>query len=88
MLNLVGLTVEIKMSWNDSRLTFANLNPNKKNPVPEEIVEQLWLPLDNVVHENAVIGKIHMDDIRKVFVVPISKPILLNGFEEYEELLY
>ena len=85
---LVGLTVEIKMSWNDSRLTFANLNPHKKNPVPEEIVEQLWLPLDNVVHENAVIGKIHVDDIRKVFVVPISKPILLNGFEEYEELLY
>ena len=85
---LVGLTVEIKMSWNDSRLRFANLNPDKKNPVPERIVEQLWLPLDNILHENAVIGKIHEDDIRRVFVVPISEPILLDGYETYEELLY
>jgi len=85
---LVGLTVEIKMKWNDSRLKFANLNMKKKNPVSEEIVERLWLPLDNVIYENAVIGKIHMDNIRRVFVNPEADPLPLSGLEVYEEYVY
>ena len=85
---LVGITSEIKMKWNDNRLRFANLNRNKKNPVSEEIVEQLWLPLDNIIHENAVIGKVHPDDIRRIFVLPNTEPMLLEGYEAYEELLY
>lgn len=85
---LVGITLEIKMKWNDNRLTFANLNRDRKNPVSEEIVQKLWLPLDNIIHENAVIGKVHPDDIRRIFVVPNTDPMLLEGYETYEELLY
>lgn len=85
---LAGITIELKMKWNDSRLVFANLDRNKKYPVSPEIVDQLWLPLDNVVHENAVIGKIHRADIRRVFVFPTSDPIRLKGYEKYEEFLY
>ena len=85
---LVGLTVKIKMRWKDSRLTFANLNQKKKNPVPEEIVNRLWIPLDNVIHENAVIGKIYQDDSRRVFVIPSADPVLPTSFEKYEEYLY
>ena len=64
------------------------MNRNKKNPVSEEIVEKLWLPLDNIIHENAVIGKVHPDDLRRIFVVPNTDPMLLEGYETYEELLY
>ena len=80
---LVGLTMEIKMRWKDSRVMFANLNKNQKNPVQEEVIDKLWLPLDNIIHENAVIGKVYSDKIRRVFVIPLSDPILLSGFEIY-----
>ena len=85
---LLGLTIEITMKWADSRLTFANLNRRKKNPVPKYIVDQLWLPLDNVIQENAVIGKIYRDDIQRVFVTPVANPIPLNRLETFEEHIY
>jgi hypothetical protein len=85
---LVGITVEIKMKWNDRRLKFANLNLKRKNPVPEEIIDKLWLPLDNIIYENAVIGKIQSDDVQRVFVIPETDPIPLTSMEIYEEYLY
>jgi hypothetical protein len=85
---LVGITVEIKMKWTDSRLQFANLNRNQNNPVARSIVNQLWIPLDKVLYTNSVIGKIYQDDVRRVFVIPISDPIPMGGFEDYDELMY
>ena len=85
---IVGLTVEIKMQWSDNRLTFANLNWESQNPVAEEITNRLWLPLDNLIHENAVIGKIYKDNIRRVSVIPKENPVPLDGFVVNEEYLY
>ena len=85
---LIELTVEITMRWSDSRLTFANLNPRNKNPVPQRIVDQLWLPLENTIQENAIIGKIYPDDVRRVFVIPSTEPISLNPLEMFEDNIY
>ena len=85
---LVELTVEIIMTWKDTRLMFANLKPGKKNPISDQVVEQLWLPLDNIIHENAIIGKIYSDGMRKVNIIKTSNPAPLTGFEIYEEHMY
>ena len=85
---IVGLTVKIKMRWKDSRLTFTNLDRKKKNQVPKEIADRLWIPLDNVVYANAVIGKTYQDRIRRVFIKPTSEPLLPSGYEIYEDMFY
>ena len=85
---LMGLTMEIRMRWNDPRLTFANVVPGKKNPVPDETVGKLWLPMDHVIHDNAVIGRIFRDTVRNTFILPTADPIPLTGFEKFEEHLY
>ena len=52
------------------------------------LVTSLTLKHLFLIHENAVIGKINLDDIRRVFVIPNTNPMLLDGYEKYEELLY
>ena len=58
---VMELTIKITMKWTDGRLIFRNLPNSTKSLVPSRIADQLWLPLDNVVHDNAMIGKIHRD---------------------------
>ena len=53
------VTVKITMKWADGRLKFTNLPNHTKSLVPTKTAEQLWLPLDHMVHDNAMIGKIY-----------------------------
>merc|ERR1739844_654878 len=76
------------MTWSDSRLTFSNLNPTNKNPVPQRIVDQLWLPLENIIQENAIIGKIYPDNIRRVFVIPSTEPMSFDPLQTFEDNIY
>ena len=58
------LTINIAMTWKDDKLTFLNIMvqgsvyvTNTKD-VYSHKQSKLWLPLDRIVHENAVIGEI------------------------------
>ena len=62
----VTLTLKISMKWHDSRLTFSNPRINQTNPVLTETSQLLWLPFDNLVYENAIIGEIKLDSGTKV----------------------
>ena len=58
---IVGLTLDIKMEWNDSRLAFKNLMPDSKTtkiPLAIESTQKLWIPLDFVEHENVKIDQV------------------------------
>ena len=50
------MTIDVKMNWKDSRLTFANLVRGTKNWVQAETIEELWIPFDHIIYENAIIG--------------------------------
>ena len=65
---LVGLTINIRVYWRDSRLKFANLVRDGKNIVQSSTVDGLWIPLDFVIFENAIIGEIYKDTSYEVQV--------------------
>ena len=58
------LTINIEMTWRDDKLTFLNImdqgsvNVTNTKDVSSYKQSKLWLPLDRIVHENAVIGQI------------------------------
>ena len=69
------VTMDIIIEWKDPKLTFLNIrddatseNDNIKE-VSSAIQSQLWLPLDKIVHENAVIGDIERGDNSYVRVI-------------------
>ena len=54
---LVGLTIEIRLRWQDRRLKFTNIL-DEANKVAGSLRKHLWLPMREIVHQNAVIGEI------------------------------
>ena len=56
---VVGLTLKISVRWFDHRLVYRNLNSNGNETfIPENDAKKIWLPLDNVCFQNAVIGSL------------------------------
>ena len=55
---IVTLTLEIQIKWVDSRLNYINPEFGKTNAIPHTISQDLWNPLQDLVHENAIIGEI------------------------------
>ena len=54
--------MEIRLNWNDQRLKFFNPELNKSNIIPFQIAQELWTPLQDLKHENAIIGEIIHED--------------------------
>ena len=67
---VVTSTIEVVLRWFDDRLLFENLFPDKDNLVPFESTKQLWTPLNNLVHENAIVGKITHDNEYELKIIP------------------
>ena len=53
----VTLTIAMRIKWYDKRLTFFNLITNKNNFISNEKSSQIWTPLRDIIHENAIIGE-------------------------------
>ena len=74
------ITLSIEMTWTDDKLTYLNIkddgSQNTTNSKDVSIAKQskLWLPLDRIVHENAVIGEIHPGSNSYVRVIASSEP--------------
>ena len=89
------LTLTIIMVWKDPRLIFLNIKDNGLVDGDENIKdislakqEQLWLPLDKIVHTNAVIGEIDEAPTSFVRVKAQSGPLENDGTEELEDVRY
>ena len=59
---IVTITMEIRLTWKDQRLKFFNPELNKSNIIPLQISQGLWTPLQDLKHENAIIGEIIHED--------------------------
>ena len=84
----VELTLQIRMTWLDSRLKFANLLPGSKNMVRYETVDDLWIPLDYVQHSNAFIGKIFQDLETDVELSSPTSPMPMNPDDAIQNTMY
>ena len=67
---MVGLTIKIRMKWYDGRLTYWNPSVNEVNIISTDVGRQIWLPLDNLVHDNAVIGEVKYDNQKRILLHP------------------
>ena len=69
------ITLNIDMNWVDERLTFLNIIDDNNScsasmkDISKSKQTQLWLPLDRIVHENAVIGEVKVGSANFVRVV-------------------
>ena len=66
--NTVGLTVELKFNWVDPKVDFENAKDvNDKSEelriVPQFQKDKIWLPIQELVFDNAVIGEIVKEDV-------------------------
>ena len=84
----VGLTLTINMEWKDSRLTFANLIPDSQNKVTPETVEKIWIPLQYVTHDNALIGEIYPDSKQEVEIRIMNSPMPMQSDNAMQNTLY
>ena len=68
----IGVTMQIRMRWRDSRLQFKDVFPSEKKVLDKKTATRLWIPLDHVIHSNAIIGKIWPEKNRQIFVNVMS----------------
>ena len=67
---ILTLTINIVLEWFDKRLMFTNPIWNKHNLIPKETAEELWSPLRDIIHENAIIGEIKYDNDYTMKILP------------------
>ena len=89
----VGLTIEIHFKWRDRKIIFENILDGKEKfdvakVIAKREVEKIWLPMQEVIHDNAVIGEVIEDKVFYVKVVGKSNPEQPTLEESVESLLY
>ena len=85
---IIGLTIEINLKWKDRRLIFLNILENEVEAVNELQRKQLWLPMGEIVHENAVIGEIKQSARESVSVRALTGPKPQDVGKATEDLVY
>ena len=89
----VGITVEIHLTWRDPKLIYENILDGRATfesfrVLAKREIEMIWLPMPEVIHDNAIIGKVQEDKIFSVKVVGQSLPEKMSLDEDIEALLY
>ena len=82
------LTLEINLTWRDSRLTFAQLVKNKTTLIPTTLENQLWLPINDMYQVNAIVGKITKDNDRHLSIISSKFPQPVDIGRDREDVLY
>ena len=59
---VVSVTMELKFKWYDKRLTFSNPEIHKRNLISNQETDSIWTPLRDIIHENAIIGEVLLDN--------------------------
>ena len=88
------MTMDIIIEWKDPKLTFLNIRDDATSEgdnikeVSKSKQSQLWLPLDKIVHENAVIGDIEKGDNSYVRVIAKGSALDRDAEAHTEGRLY
>ena len=69
---MIGITFLLNFKWSDGRLDFHNLDSNGYNLISAAATSNLWLPSENIIHENAILGQIITDSQRIIGVTNLT----------------
>ena len=74
------------MNWTDSRLMYKNLpsaggHKLRKN----EVSTKLWLPVDTLLYDNAIVGELIPDYNMQVTLITNSVPLPIDIFQHRQE---
>ena len=90
---VVGLTVELVLKWRDHKIYYENLQ-NFKNEkgtfriIPNEEKDKIWIPLPELVHDNAIIGETEQVEFFKLGVKVQNDPLPMDPNLWKETLIY
>ena len=59
---IIDTSLKLDMQWRDSRLKFRNLPKRRKKLIKSEISKKLWLPNENLIFIDAILGDTQEDD--------------------------
>ena len=85
---IVTLTLEIHIKWRDERLTFSNPIIDKDNIIPIKTAHELWTPLRDLFHENAIIGEIQYETNNNVIKIKPTVPEDIDASHATENRLF
>ena len=90
---VVGLTVEIILKWKDHKINYENIKNFKEEEdsfriIPSEEKDKIWLPLPELVHDNAIIGETKVVDLFMIGVEVKNDPMLMDSGIPRETLIY
>ena len=86
---MIDVSLEIKMGWKDSRLMFRNLPPlDGLKLIKPEISNKLWLPHDNLIYDNAIVGELDIAPDMQVSLKTNSTPPPVEIYQHREEFIY
>ena len=90
---VVGFTVELVFKWRDHKIDYENLQ-NFENEtgtiriIPIKEKNEIWTPLPELVHDNAIIGETEVVDFFKLGVELQNEPLPMDGEKWKETLIY
>ena len=82
------LTLKIILKWRDSRLSCAHLARHKKSLIPDELAERLWLPIKDLHHVNAIVGRFKKGNEGVLSVLGSNLSELVDIGRDREDILY
>ena len=89
----VGLTIVLSLTWRERRVEFHNLLRQENFfedavEVTDEERKMLWLPMPNIIHENAILGNIEEDKRSYVNILPKKSAEEMTLEMSEESLVY
>ena len=90
---VVGLTVELAMKWKDYMINYVNVKDSKEDRVAYKIIpndekDQVWIPLSELVHDNAIIGQTKTLNFYELGVEVTGDAEPMDPGNAREELIY
>ena len=84
---VLELTQTIAFSWFDSRLEFTNLHNGTLNMINDGLESQVWTPFDQMVYENALIGKFSASEM-ELHIKANTPPMEMDLSDAFEDRRY
>ena len=84
----VGLTFDLHQKWNDSRLTFSNLNIEGTNRVRYKTRRQMWIPFYRISFSNALLGQVYRGSSEEMEIFALSDPFPMKSDDAAQNILY
>ena len=89
---MVALTIRLTFKWKDHRVEFLDVKNSKKDRLTKVIPNRekgiLWTPLNELVHDNAVIGRIKEVDFYNLGVRVENDALVMDSSFPTETLVY